>query len=75
MPAANGREGACHGRVECWGVASSQGRGFCSSYTADLARLEERALPGIDVHAPDPGVGACGLEGRRNKGERAQFYI
>lgn len=42
---------------------------------AEGARLKEGALPGIDVHALDPGMGACDLEKRKSKGERAQFCI
>lgn len=66
MPAANGSEGACRGRV----FSSRQehrpreGRGRDSS---------ERKLRGPGDHAPDPGVGACGLERPWRKGERSQL--
>lgn len=62
------------------------GRGFYSggvASTPDIqqtgraegARFKEGALLAIDVHVPEPGVGACGLERRRSKGERARFHI
>lgn len=76
MRAANGREGECQ----------LSGRGFYSGGVASApdiqqtrravgARLKEGALLAIDVHVPDPGVGACGLERRRSKNESARFHI
>lgn len=69
------------GRVEgvsrCRGVVPILGAWLRLQRTgrAKGARLKEEVLPGIDVHALDPGMGACGLERRKSKGERAQFCI
>lgn len=72
--------------MDARGSVRLSGRGFYSGGVASApdvqqtgralgARLKEGALLAIDVHVPDPGVGACGLERRRSKNERARFHI
>lgn len=72
--------------MDARGSVRLSGRGFYSGGVASApdvqqtgravgARLKEGALLAIDVHVPDPGVGACSLERRRSKNERARFHI